>query len=334
MKRINFFTSILITKLLITLFAVFTFSCETVKDVLGTPSISLKSVGIQSLDLEGITFKCDYSISNPYPVSFSIKQVAADILHNGGTFANVSTANGVSVAAMASHANTINFKVPYDTILGLAKSSNGKTSLPFSVKGSASLDLSSVPFFEGKSLSLPFNKDFNVPVFKPQFSVSDVKLQLPSVDALKNAFVGSGMNAVKAASLVASIIGGKQIAKDAFDGVNLNIDLAFNVNVSNAGSAPWKYALNNCSILTSSGTLADVKALSSASFSSSSAVVPMKASLNTLKAGAFIVQLINKSGKNPVFALDSKLSFTDLSYAPNIPLACSKEIPLSNISFR
>ncbi len=327
MKKTNLFVGAAVA-----LLSLLTFSCETLKDVVGTPSLSLKSMGIRSLDLEGITFSCDYSISNPYPVAFSIKQLAADILYEGGTFTKINSDNGVSVAAMGSRTNTMTFKVPYDTILNYAKSTSGKTSLPFTLKGAAALDLSSVPLLESSSLSLPFSKDFSVPVFKPQLSVSDVKVQLPSLSTLKDALVNGGMSATKAATLAASIIGGKQLSADAFDGIDLNLDMLFNVNVANKGSAPWKYLLKNCSLKTASGDFATVQTSGSTSITSESGTIPMKVSLNTLKAGAFIVQMLNKNGSNPVFSLDSALSFTELPYSPDLPLAWSYEIPLSKVA--
>ena len=58
----------------------------------------------------------------------------------------------------------------------------------------------------------------------------------------------------------------------------------------------------------------------------------MKATLNTIEAGAFIIQLLNKSGENPTFSLSSGLTFPDTSYAKNIPLNYSVEIPLSSIA--
>ena len=327
MKKMNLFAGAAAA-----LLSLLVFSCETLKDVVGTPSLSLKSVGIRSLDLEGITFNCDYSINNPYPVAFSIKQLAADILYEGGTFTKLSSDNGVSVAAMGSRTNTLSFKVPYDTILNYAKSVKGKTSLPFTLKGAAALDLSAVPLVENSSLSLPFSKDFSVPVFKPQLSVSDVKVELPSLNTLKDAFVNGGMNVTKAAALAASIIGGKQLSADAFDGIDLNMDMLFNVNVANKGGAPWKYLLKNCSIKTASGDFATVLTSGNNAITSESGTIPMKVSLNTLKAGAFIVQLLNKNGSNPVVSLDSALSFTELPYSPDLPLAWSYEIPLSKVA--
>ena len=115
--------------LLSVLLAVMTFSCQSIGKVLGKPSLALKSVAIKSLDLEGITFNCDYTITNPYPVAFSVKQVAADILYEGSTFTQLTTSKGLSVAARGTKTNSMNFKVPYDTILSFAKKPRSRSRL-------------------------------------------------------------------------------------------------------------------------------------------------------------------------------------------------------------
>lgn len=311
------------------------FSCATVGQIFGTssPQLAVSGVSIKSLDLEGIIFNMDYSISNPYPVGFSIKSVAADVIYDATKFTSLSADEGVTVASGGTQKNALSFKVPYETIISMAKNgTSGRTSLPFSVSGNAALDLSAVSFLENKSLTIPFSKSFDVPVFKPSLSVSDVSLQKPTLAELKDALVGGGMTATKALSIATAIISGNSVVDTIFEGVNLDMDLNFNVNVSSEGSAPWKYVLEKCSLQTASGALADVHAAGTNTISSNG-TIPMTAKLNTLQAGKFIVQLLNKSGANPVFTIDSGLSFTELpSYAQNLPLSYSREIPLSSVT--
>ncbi|MBR1910878.1 MAG: LEA type 2 family protein [Treponema sp.] len=326
MKRMHIIAGI--TALLL---ACTVFSCQTVKEIVGTPSLSLESVGIQSLDLEGITFNCNYSITNPYPIAFSIKEVAANVLCSGNSFTKIATSQGVSVAAMGSKTNALTFKIPYDAILNLAKSLSGKTALPFSIDGAASLDLSAIPLLDKQSLTLPFNKSFDVPVFKPSLSLSDVKINLPSFETLKNSFLNSGMNAVQAVNLATALVQGKNVNESDLKKLDLDIDLLMNLNVKNAGSAAWNFLVNNCSLNTASGSLIDVKPTVNTAISSNSGTIPLKASINTATAAAFISQILNKTGSNPVFSLNSGLSFTDLKYAPNIPLSYTYEIPVSKL---
>lgn len=321
----------IITGIAAAVLSLIVFSCQTVKEIVGTPSLSLESVGIKSLDLEGITFNCNYSITNPYPIAFSIKEVAANILCSGNTFTKINTSQGVNVAAMGSKTNALTFKIPYNSILELAKNIAGKKALPFAIDGAASLDLSAIPFLENQSLTLPFKKDFDVPVFKPELSLSDVKINLPSFETLKNAFINSGMNAVEAVNLASALFQGKSISEDTLKKINLDIDFLMNLNVKNSGSAAWNFIVNNCSLKTSAGDLAGITPLSNSSINSASGTVPLKASLNTVTAASFIAQLLNKKGANPVFSLASGLSFTELPYAPNIPLSYSYEIPISKV---
>lgn len=310
-------------------------TCSTLKELgIASPSINFQNVAIKSLDFEGITFTSNYSISNPYPVAFSIKQVAADVTCNDSKFTSLSADKGVSVAALGSKSNSFSFKVPYDTILKFVKSASGQKSLPFKIAGNASLDLSKVPLMEGQSMTLPFSKSFDVPVFKPELSLSNPQIVLPSLSELKNAFTSGGMSVAKAAATAAAIIAGKQVAENVFDGVNLNLKCNFNLKVANAGSAAWKYALKNCSINTGNSdnenSLINLAASGSSEITSSSGTIPLTATLNTLTAGKFIAQILNKKGTNPTFSVESALSFPELSYAANLPLNYSKEIPLSS----
>ena len=311
------------------------FSCSTLKELGLAPSISVKDVKISSLDFEGITFDMGYSVTNPLPLGFSIKKLSADVLCESQKFTSLSADEGVKVLAGGTKSNKLSFKVPYETILSFAKKSGGsdKKAIPFKIDGNLDLDLSAIPMAQEFASNLPFSLDFDVPVFKPSFSVSNPRVQLPSLASLKDAFVSGGMNVLKAATLASSIIAGKSVAENAFDGVNLDFVVNFDLNVANSGSAPWKYVLQNCSLKTG---YADAIKLSAqnGTITSSSGTIPISARLNTLTAGKFIAQILNKKGAKPVFSFDSSLSFTELSYAPNIPLAYSKEIPIGNFGVK
>jgi len=329
--------SIILCGALIAILSAITFSCESLSGIIAsaTPKLSMKGVGIKSLDLEGITFNVDYSITNPYPVAFTIDRVEGNLIHDSASYAKIVTDKGISVAALGSKTNSVNFKIPYDKIISIAKgasSAGSMKSLPFTFDGSASLDLSEA-LGAGQSLTLPFSKSFEVPVIKPSLSVSSPKIQLPTLGDLKNSLVNGGMNPVKAATVAASILAGRSLSSDTFDGIDLNIDMNFDLNVANAGSSAWNFLINSCSLQDKSGkTLANVAPVSGNSISASSGKIPMKVSLNTLKSGAFIVQLLNKKGSNPTFVLDSGLSFPETSYAPNLPLKYTKELSLSSIN--
>lgn len=331
-------TTLCCTVIALSFFALLSFSCGSLGalgQIIQQPKLSMNNISIGGLDLEGITFNADYSISNPYGVAFSIAGLTADVRYENGTFTTLKANEGVTVAANATQKNSVSFKVPYDSILNFAKSASGKKSLPFSFDGTVSLDVSSIPALSAASntFDIPFAKAFEVPVVKPKLSVSNVSIKMPTLDTLKNAFTQGGVGVLRAASLASSILTGSSVSADVFDGIDLNLDLLFDVNVGNEGSAPWEFAIKNCSLKTLSGELADVgPAGDVSSISSSGGTIPMKASLNTLQASAFVAQILNKKGTNPVFNLESGLSFPETKYASNIPLAYSYEIPLSSIS--
>ncbi len=294
------------------------------------PTLSFKDIAINSLDTEGVTFKCNYSVTNPYNVSVSISKVAADITCNGNAFTSLTANEGVSLAAKGTKSNTFNFKVPYDSLINFAKSySASKTSLPFNVKGTVGLDLSRVTSLTNKTLSLPFNKTVNAPVVKPSFTLSSPKLVLPTISEIVSAFKNSGMSATQAAKVAANLVAGKSVDSNVFDNVNLNMKLNFNLGVSNSGSSAWSYLVKSCAIKTGDNSVISLDTANSAAITSSSGTVPVTATLNTLKFSKFIVQIINKSGTNPTFSLDSGISFPDLG-STSYPLSYSKAIPLSS----
>lgn len=307
-----------------------TFSCTTLKQLGYTPEIKMQNVALKSLDFEGITFSCDYSISNPYPLAFSIKNVDATVSCSESSYINLSTDKGINVAAMGTRQNAFTFKVPYETILKISKETKGKESLPFEIKGAAYLDLSAIPLAEMSTLSLPFSVAFDVPVFKPNFSVSNPKLVMPTVSELTNTLKNGGMAITKATKLAAQILSGKSVSESIFDGVDLNFKFTFDLNVANEGSSAWQCTLDNCAIKSSTNNLIDL-ALPENTISASKNTIPVTATLNTINAGKFIVQLMNKKGSNPVFSVDSKVTFSDLKYMKDIPLSYSTEIPLSKL---
>lgn len=316
-------------------------SCSTIEEIIGTggsstakvskPTFSLGAVTINSLDLEGITFNANYTVKNPYPLALSVQKISADILYNASNFTTLNTVNGLKINASSSSSNAFTFKVPYNSIMNLAKNTSGKTALPFLLKGSAAFDLSSIPYMANQSLTIPFSQNFNIPVFKPELSAANFKLKMPSLSDLTKSFSNSGMSISKAATVAAAMISRKSIDADTLKNINLNMDMTFDMNVANKGSAAWEYAVKNCSIMNGTSELATVNTADSSKITGKSAVIPMKVTLNTIKSGSFIAQIINKSASTPTLNLDSSLSFPGMSYAPNLPLKFTQTLSPKSI---
>ena len=311
-----------------------TFSCSTLRDLGYLPEIKMQSVLPKSIDLEGITFECEYSIKNPYPLSFSIQKVSADVVCAESSYIQLSADEGISIEAMGNRSNSFSFKVPYETIFKIAHETSGKKSLPFNIKGAAYLDLSSIPLAPSSSMELPFNVAFDIPVFKPSLSVSGFKVQLPGLSELKNSFVKSGKGLTTAATIAAQVLSGKSLSDSIFDNVDLNVKFQFDLNIADEGSSPCNWTVERCCIKTDSDELADAglgnKKISMGK--SNKQTIPVELTLNTLKSGKFVVQLLNGSGKNPEFLFDTKLNFPELKYANEIPFSYSTEIPLNKVA--
>lgn len=303
-------------------------SCSTnkISKEIPKPSVLFNSISFVSLDTEGITLKCDYAVKNPYPVSLSLAKISADITCSGEAFTTITADEGISLLAKSTKENSFNFKIPYDTILSFSKTLKSEKSLPFMVSGNATIG--NIPLIS--SITLPFSKEFDVPVFKPSFSFSSPKVVLPSAKEIISSFTKSGISAAKAASAASSLIAGKPIAENLLDNVDMNVKINFNLNVKNEGGAEWKYILNSCKIISGGKNLAALDAFQN-EINTASGTIPLTATVNTVTAGKFIAQIINKAGENPTFALESGVSFPQLKSAA-LPLSCSKEIPLSKFS--
>ena len=315
--------------------ALLTFSCESLDGLVQAPTAEVKSVSIAGVDLDGISFNCNYAVKNPYGVSISLKNISMDVDCDNKKITSASTRNGLNLNAQSTTTNTATFKVPYTAILDLAKAFVSSKTLPFNIDGSITLDTSRIPAMAAlgtTSLTLPIKTNFEVPVFKPTLSVANFKVKMPSFNEILNQLKG-GLGLIKATQIATKLISGEKLTADILDGIAMDIDFTFDLNVGNEGAADWNFKINECAINTKTGSIADVGPVSqNTTVSSKKSTVPMKATLNTIEAGAFIIQLLNKSGENPTFSLSSGLTFPDTSYAKNIPLNYSVEIPLSSIA--
>lgn len=292
------------------------------------PTLSMENVKINSLDMEGITFECQYAINNPYSVAFSIKEVAANVIFEDSTFTKLKTDEGVSVAAKQKKSNSMLVKIPYDSIINFAKNAKGKTSLPFKLDGAVSLDVSSVPLLLEDSFSIPFKKDFEVPVFKPSFATSNPQLHVPTQETIRESLKNAGFSVLKIPQMLAAFTTGNGL-KDILSQIDLNFEFTFDLDVKNSGTSPWEFAVDSCALKGTSGELISANPKSKNSITSESGKIPMSVTLNSLNAAEYIFQLFTNKGSNPTFNFESSLSFTDLPYVKNIPLAYSKEIEVS-----
>ncbi len=308
-------------------------SCQSSDFRVEKPTLSVNSVIIKNLDMEGITFNCAYSITNPYPAELSIKSLNANVSTSQGTFTKITANEGARVRAMGTERNNVSFKVPYETIIGYAKNSAASAYIPFKIEGAAGLDVSSVPVISAVSstVNLPFSVGFDVPVFKPSFSISNPSVTLPDSQTILNVLLKSGMNTGTAANMLSSITSGNGIDTSLLKKVNLDIKINFNLNVKNEGGAPWKFTVNTCNMTSANGTVASITPSGTNTISSSEGSVPMTAKLNTMNSVDLIEQFINKSITNPDFNLSSSLSFPELSNAVNLPLTYTCKIPAASL---
>lgn len=308
--------------------------CASVNNFLGEPDISLSEVVIESLDLEGVTFRCDYIVTNPYPVGIRVSNISTDIIYEEETIIELETDGGLKLGAGASSDNSILFKVPYESIIQLAGDGREQESLPFIVSGEASFDISSIPYIDKSSLTIPFHKEFDVPVFKPELKVSGGRVKLPSAKEIAKALVTGGLNILRAGVVAGQIVLGKSIPDDVFEGIDLDVGILFDLEIDNRGGAQWSLDLHNCSIDTGMGALLEMRPQNDLGrIEASGTIVHMETVVNTLEWGAFIVGLSSGAAAGASLVIESSLSFPEMQYDFELPLNIEQELSLKAFQF-
>jgi len=308
--------------------------CATMGQFLGEPEIRLSAMAVEGLDREGITFRCDYTVKNPYPVGIKVSQVATDVLFEDTLFVSLVTDEGLNLAAASTNRNSILFKIPYDSLWELARESRDRESLPFSLDGEARFDLSAVPMLEKSSLAVPFHLDFDVPLFKPEFRVSGGKILMPGAQEITRALVQGGLNVIRAGIAAGKLALGQPVEEDIFEGVDLDVTILFDLAVENRGGAPWVFELDRCSVDTGIGSLLDMEIRSgSGTIDGSGDKLQMAAVINTLEWGAFLAGLAGGKISGSALILESRLTFPGLPYDAGIPLDVHQDLSLKAFRF-
>jgi hypothetical protein len=308
--------------------------CATMGQFLGEPEIRLNAMALEGLDREGITFRCDYTVANPYPVGIRVSQVATDVLFEENLFVSLVSDEGLNLSAASSNRNSILFKIPYDRLWELGQESRDRESLPFSLEGEARFDLSMVPMLERSSLAVPFHLDFEVPLSKPEFRVTGGKIFMPSAQEISRALVAGGLNVLKAGISAGKIILGQPVEEDVFEGVDLDVTVLFDLTVENRGGAPWEFELDKCRIDSGVGPLMDMEIRSGDGIIDGAGdKVRMAARINTLEWGAFITGLAGGRITGSSLELESRLTFPNLPYDAKLPLNIRQDLSLKSFSF-
>jgi len=308
--------------------------CATMGQFLGEPEIRLNAMALESLDREGITFRCDYTVKNPYPVGIRVSQVSTNVLFEESLFVSLVTDEGLNLAAASSNRNSILFKIPYDRLWELGEESRDRESLPFSLEGEARFDLSMVPMLEKTSLAVPFHLDFEVPLFKPEFRVTGGQILIPDAREISQALVKGGLNVLKAGITAGKIILGQPVEESVFEGVDLDVTVLFDLTVENRGGAPWVFELDTCRIDTGVGSLMDMEIRSGdGTIDGTGDTLQMAAVINTLEWGAFVAGLAGGKITGSALELESRLTFPGLPYEAKIPLNIHQDLSLKAFRF-
>ena len=104
------------------------------------------------------------------------------------------------------------------------------------------------------TLSIPFSKAFDVPIFKPSFSLSNPKFNIPSQETIKDSLKNAGVSVLKIPQMLTAFSSGNGL-KDVLKQIDINFEFTFNLEVKNSGSAPWEFILDDCALQCEDGSL-------------------------------------------------------------------------------
>lgn len=303
-------------------------SCSTLEDLGMNPDFKIDSIAIESLDLDGMTFRCDYTVTNPYPIGIRLAELDLDIMYNGSLFSTVESQNGLNLSASSRNKNSAVFRLSYDQIINLARGANSSSTLPFTLDVQAGFDISSVPYLSDSVFRVNYSHDFEVPVFKPEITVVKSNLIYPSADEIAQALINSGVNFLQAAVQAGQIASGQSLGESVMSSLDLDFGLAMEIQVNNRGGSQFEFDLNSCSISTGSGSIANLNILSGNSVRNSGDIVKLEATINPVETGSLLSDLMSGYSSAIILSLDSNIAFPGTIFSNGIPVVFEEEYNL------
>lgn len=246
MQKTNLGTSPGIVGLIMALFVGLSplgaFNMPKVVEVLPKPTAELTRFEIKTISLRDITFLCELSVKNPYPVGLSFSGMTMDFSVEGQKIVSLKSQGGFDVPANKSKTNQFDVKLTYEGIIALVKNYIDKEWLSTSMDGTLTIPL---PAIKGlpKDITFSYRVDQKIPAIKPQVSILEFKVNPPSAKQLEQALIkaASKVKPDDALGYFGDLVSGKKPKKQVIDPKDL--DVPFTVSYTLAIKNEAKAAL-------------------------------------------------------------------------------------------
>jgi len=139
-----------------------TAACDTVREAIqgmDRPSARVKDVGLEDLDLEGLTLRFDVDVSNPYAVALPLTDIAYELKSEGASLASGAAPLKGSIPARGSRVVELPARLVFVDLFDTARGIRPGAVVPYE----ASLDLSVDAPGTGP-LSLPLQTEGRFPI--------------------------------------------------------------------------------------------------------------------------------------------------------------------------
>lgn len=212
------------------------------------PTARIASVEIESITLQDITFLFDVAIDNPYPVTIRLAGVSFDFLVENDRVFSSKTGREIRVERQSSSTTPLSVTITYRELARAVKNYTRRDYINCTIKGDIlvkvpSLGIPGVP----PSLTFPYSVKKKMPALKPNLSLANFKLHMPSMKEVMESLArqGSGVSAGQAYGMLDSLLSGKSSSSSIDPSkIDIPIKMSFDIVLKNETRAAMNFT--NC----------------------------------------------------------------------------------------
>ncbi len=136
--------------------------CAALRAGVPTPSARISGVGLENLNLSGVTLRLDVAVTNPYGVDLPVRRIQVGLSSRGQTFLTADADTPEPVAAHATTTVPVPVTVSFHDLLATASEIEPGAVVPYRAELRLSMDAPVVGL-----VSVPVSHDGEVPVPAP-----------------------------------------------------------------------------------------------------------------------------------------------------------------------
>jgi hypothetical protein len=292
------------------------------------PTAEISRFDIDSLSLRDITFVCDVSITNPYPIGLGLESVKMDFFVEGKQAFSTTSSEGLKIPAKDKAASSFLVTLKYADVIGIVSDYAHKDYLSTVVKTEITVPLPEIP---GLPPSLKFSYDLEkkIPAVKPRVSVTGFRVRQPSSTEIAAALKAAGQSAAHSAvsSALNSLLTGKaQTAPSSLslDSLDLPLTVSFDIELANETAArldftqlEYEFAVNGSPLV--KGLARDITRRDGVS------VLSVLSSFSTKNLGSALIGAFQSGRGNFSLTGGTAVQFPEEIRATPVPLRFTEE---------